>query len=283
MKVTKLLLSSIWLLIICAVLVGCNISSSTSSSQAIALTDSPTSPPTPSPTPLTITSSVEIIGEEEMVYDMSKDHCPGGGAPDLPIRGFRNAEGQVQFNLSGPTNFRMIGKDIDSVQIDCNPTIPSDLDPDPAQFNFVEWMGSVYTLDGKTVYALIHNEYHGEEGSDWHAVRDFSSTQGEHNWYYQSWNGSTYRDMVYNANNDRWLGPKHWCEIGLGWFSPNQGCDATRTWVSPVSATVTISGTVSDIYNGGNNNTNLGLCKLNPITFELVSVGTPKTCSFNLS
>jgi hypothetical protein len=184
---------------------------------------------------------------------MSKDHCPGGGAPDLPIRVFRNAEGQVQFNLSGPTNFRMIGKGLDSVQIDCNPTIPSDLDPDPAKYNFVEWMGAVYTLDGNTVYALIHNEYHGEEGSDWHGMRDFSATQGDHDWYYQSWNGSTYRDMVYNANNDRWLGPTYWCEIGLGWASPNQGCDATRTWVSPVSATVTISGSVSDSDPGGGN------------------------------
>ncbi len=280
MNGNKFLLVSIWLVIVCVSLFGCNISAGMTSSE----TNLPTnSPPTPSPTPLTITSSVEIIGEEEMVYDMSKDQCPDGGAPDLPIRVFRDADGQVQFHLSSPTNFRMIGKDLDSVKVDCNPIMPSDLDPDPAHYNFLEWMGAVYTLDGNTVYALIHNEYHGDEGSAWQGMRDFSATQGDHDWYYQSWNGSAYRDMTFDARNDRWQGPKQWCQIGSGWVSTNLGCDATRTWVSPVSATVTISGSVADSDPGGGDGVIVTILKGDEeLWSQTIENGYPGDYSYNI-
>jgi hypothetical protein len=37
----------------------------------------------------------------------------------------------------------------------------SGLDADPARFNDREWLASLYTLDGRTVYSLVHNEYQG--------------------------------------------------------------------------------------------------------------------------
>jgi hypothetical protein len=39
----------------------------------------------------------------------------------------------------------------------------SDRDPDPAAFNDGEWIGATYTEDGKTIYAVVHNEYQGGE------------------------------------------------------------------------------------------------------------------------
>jgi len=39
--------------------------------------------------------------------------------------------------------------------------MPSHRDPDPAQFNDSEWIGATYTEDGATIYAIVHNEYHG--------------------------------------------------------------------------------------------------------------------------
>jgi hypothetical protein len=116
MKLIKLQYACVWLILFSVFFAACNVSAdptelpSTITAIQIPPTSSPTSLPKPSPTLLVNTSSVEIIGEEEMIYDMSKDHCPDGGAPDLPIRAFRNSEGMVQFNLSSPTNFRMIGE-----------------------------------------------------------------------------------------------------------------------------------------------------------------------------
>jgi hypothetical protein len=279
----KLIHGCIWSAIIIMVVAACNLSPvpTVSSSPTSQPTSYPT--PSPSPTPLFITSSVEIMGEEEMVYDMSKDHCPDGGVPDLPIRAFRNSEGLVQFNLSGPTNFRMIGETLDSVQVDCTPTLTSNFDPDPAHFSFSEWMGATYTLDGETVYALIHNEYHGDQGSTWYAFRDFSANQGEKDWYYQSWNGSTYRDMVFDARSDRWKGPEYWCEIGSGWASPNRGCDATRTWVSPVTTTVTISGSVSDSDPGGGNGVIVTVLKGDEeLWSKIIDNADPREYSYNI-
>ncbi len=211
----------------------------------------PTRTLTPIPSPTPFKPSVKVIGTEEMVYDWGRDHCANGGMADLPVRAFRDADGLIQLNLSFTTNFRMIGKDFDSLRTDCQVTIASDLDPDPAHFNYSEWMGSTYTLDGKAVYALIHNEWYGDEASRWFARRDFGPSQGGGDWYYRSWNGSHYGDMRFDDRNNRWQGSDPLCQIGPGWAHPDRGCQPDRTWVSPVDATVTISGIAGDLDPGG--------------------------------
>ena len=45
----------------------------------------------------------------------------------------------------------------------CSVILGSDLNPDPAAFDDHEWIAAPYTLDGKTVYALVHDEYHAWE------------------------------------------------------------------------------------------------------------------------
>ena len=39
----------------------------------------------------------------------------------------------------------------------------SDLDGDPARFDDREWIAAPYTTDGRTVYALVHDEYQGDK------------------------------------------------------------------------------------------------------------------------
>jgi len=41
----------------------------------------------------------------------------------------------------------------------------SDLDGDPARFDDREWITAPYTTDGRTVHALVHNEYQGDKHS----------------------------------------------------------------------------------------------------------------------
>ena len=116
---------------------------------------------------------VKILGPEEIVFDSTISRCDGEDIPDLPARAFRDADGKVQliathliFQEGKPTyttGRRMVGDTLDSVKHDCNIIINSDKDPDPSKFNDREWLASPYTLDGKTIYALVHNEYHGFE------------------------------------------------------------------------------------------------------------------------
>lgn len=114
------------------------------------------------PTVSDASSSVLVImGQEEMVFDWSEDACEPSNIPDAPARAFRDSAGRVQLILSHYVNYRMIGPDFDHLTIDCNPIMVSDSDPDPAKFNDREWIHALYTDDGNTVYALIHNEHQG--------------------------------------------------------------------------------------------------------------------------
>ncbi len=247
------------LLLIC--LSGCNYPPGASSpAPALGATSPPSNTPitsiptsTRGPTSVPIRPSVRIVGEEEIVFDWTTDRCADDMLPDLPVRAFRDAQGSIQLNLSFTRNFRLIGPNFDSLKPDCQVTLASDVDPDPSHYNFKEWMGSTYTLDGQTVYALIHNEWYGKEGARWDPVRDFSDEQGFREWYYQGWAASQYTDMRYDAANNRWQGGRPLCQIGRTWVHPDLGCEVARTWVSPIDATVTISGAVSDADPGGGN------------------------------
>jgi hypothetical protein len=57
----------------------------------------------------------------------------------------------------------MIGADLDSVTRDCAVVMSSRRDPRPAAFEDRTWLAAPYTFDGTTVYALVHNEYQGNE------------------------------------------------------------------------------------------------------------------------
>jgi len=108
---------------------------------------------------------VTIIGSEETVFDHSVDACETESIPDTPTRVFRDADENIQLQIGHNTTYRMVGPDFDNLSMDCDngPVFTSHHDPDPANFNDNEWIGSVYTEDGATVYAVIHNEYHAAE------------------------------------------------------------------------------------------------------------------------
>lgn len=112
--------------------------------------------------------SVDILGPEEIVFDWTTDKCEQIDIPDTPARFFRDADGNIQVIASHYTNYRFIGPDFNSLSRDCaNAAImTSHEDGDPSHFNDHEWLISTYTLDGKTIYAIIHNEFHGHEHTD---------------------------------------------------------------------------------------------------------------------
>jgi hypothetical protein len=110
----------------------------------------------------TLGEGVAAIGPEEIVFDWSTMACEPGDIPDNAVSAFRDASGRVQLHGSHFENRRMgIGPDLNNVRHECDVVLRSNTNPDPAAFDDKQWISSTYTLDGETIYALLHNEYQG--------------------------------------------------------------------------------------------------------------------------
>jgi hypothetical protein len=104
---------------------------------------------------------VEVAGKPETVFDWSDEACETMNYPDLPARAFRDFEGRTQLLLSHFENFRLVGPSLDDLEVDCAPVMSSRRDAAPRSFADREWIASLFTADGKTVWALVHDEYQG--------------------------------------------------------------------------------------------------------------------------
>jgi hypothetical protein len=106
-------------------------------------------------------SQVRVAGKPQVVFDWSEEACLSGTYPDLPARAFRDYRGRVQLLLSHYVNYRLIGPSLDRLRVDCDPVLASAEDPRPAAFADREWIASLFTRDGRTIWALVHDEYQG--------------------------------------------------------------------------------------------------------------------------
>jgi hypothetical protein len=107
------------------------------------------------------TEQVRVTGTREVVFDWSQEACETMGYPDLPARAFRDFRGRTQLLLSHFDNFRMIGPSLDQLSLDCNPVMLSSKSASVRRFEDREWIASLFTRDGKTIWALVHDEYQG--------------------------------------------------------------------------------------------------------------------------
>jgi len=113
-------------------------------------------PTTPAPRPI----SVNVVGSPITVFNWKTERCEANDIPDLPARAFRDASGAVQLISTHYVNRRFFGPDLDHLSHPCDVILRSDFDADPSSFNDHEWLAAPYTPDGRTVYALVHDEYH---------------------------------------------------------------------------------------------------------------------------
>lgn len=105
--------------------------------------------------------SVRIAGPPQTVFDWSNSACEPMNYPDLPARAFRDYEGRVQLLISHFDNFRLVGPSLERLSVDCEPVMLSRESPSPRRFQDREWIASVFTRNGKDVWALVHDEYQG--------------------------------------------------------------------------------------------------------------------------
>ena len=101
------------------------------------------------------------LGQEEIVYDWSQDQCEQMDLMDVDAHAIRNYKNEIVLaSGNAPKNYFMFGQDFDHLKRNCKPVLVSGDKWAADSFDHQEWVASVYTEDGKTIYALIHDEYH---------------------------------------------------------------------------------------------------------------------------
>jgi hypothetical protein len=106
---------------------------------------------------------VELSGAQQTVFDWSKQKCDDRDIPDSPARAFRSADGQVHLFATTNTNRALVGPGLNQVRQDCRVVMRSTFGGRPQLFADEEWISATYTQDGRTVFALLHVEFHGQQ------------------------------------------------------------------------------------------------------------------------
>jgi hypothetical protein len=105
--------------------------------------------------------SLTIAGEVLTVFSKARNACDAVDIPDAPARAIRTASGTVQLYAAHLYNRRLTGPDLLHVSNDCRIVFQGNERDDPAAFDDRAWITSLYTPDGKTIFAAIHNEFQG--------------------------------------------------------------------------------------------------------------------------
>jgi hypothetical protein len=105
--------------------------------------------------------AVRIAGGWRMVFDWARQACTPAEGPDLPARAFRDYRGRVQLLLSHYVDFRLLGPSLARLHRDCRPVLRSPQSPSPSLFEDREWIASLFTSDGREIWALVDEEYQG--------------------------------------------------------------------------------------------------------------------------
>jgi hypothetical protein len=110
-----------------------------------------------------LTLEIPAGSEPEIVFDHERDACAPSDVPDVPARAFRAADGSVRLIASHWTNRGMSGPSLNQLRHSCDVLFTAAGNDDPAAHDDRGWIVSTYTLDGITIHALVHNEFHGHK------------------------------------------------------------------------------------------------------------------------
>lgn len=102
------------------------------------------------------------VSSDTTVYDYLSLRCDTSDHPDMPPRAWVD---QSYTTVLAANNFRHrvnTGPHISSLTHHCNVGYTSEMDADPAQHSYLDWVISPYILpNSNTVVALVHSEYRG--------------------------------------------------------------------------------------------------------------------------
>lgn len=102
-----------------------------------------------------------VAGDLTTAFSKSRDACDPVDIPDAPARAIRTVSGTVQLYATHFHNRRLVGPNLLNVSNDCRVVFQGNERDDPAAFDDRAWIASLYTPDGRTIFAAVHNEFQG--------------------------------------------------------------------------------------------------------------------------
>ncbi len=100
------------------------------------------------------------LGPEETVFDYQVDRCAELDLPDVYAHAVRTPDGIVLASGNAPDNHFLFGPCFNTLERSCIPVFQSGDQWPVETFDHQEWITSLYSEDGVTIHALVHNEYH---------------------------------------------------------------------------------------------------------------------------
>lgn len=104
---------------------------------------------------------LEVTGPPVPAVPGARPGCDALDIPDAPARAVRLATGEVQLYAPHFVNRVDAGADLLHLGHRCAVVMKGADDDDPAAFNDRAWIASPWTPDGRTIWAVVHNEFHG--------------------------------------------------------------------------------------------------------------------------
>jgi hypothetical protein len=98
-------------------------------------------------------------GEARVLYDPAKQGCEPNDIPDAPLRGIRDAAGDIVLFGLHYENRALRGRDFERFIVDCPVIFRGSGNPEPSAHDDRSWIAAVWTTDGRRVDALVHHEY----------------------------------------------------------------------------------------------------------------------------
>jgi hypothetical protein len=87
--------------------------------------------------------------------------CDGSDVSDAPARAIRLVDGTVQLYATDQVNRVNTGPDLLHLEHRCAVVYRGSGKDDPADYDDRSWIASPWTPDGRTIWAVVHNEFHG--------------------------------------------------------------------------------------------------------------------------
>lgn len=104
---------------------------------------------------------LQVSGAPVSVFPGGWPACDANDIPDAPARAIRLADGTVELFASDQTNRINTGPDLLHQSHQCGVVYRGGWNDDPARFDDRTWIATPWTDDGKTIWAILHNEFHG--------------------------------------------------------------------------------------------------------------------------
>ncbi len=107
-------------------------------------------------------AGVAVTGAPSIIFDTARDGCSPDDMPDISPRAYRDASGAMVMFALHDSNHPLRGPDIAHLKVDCHAALASPGDADPARYDDRNFVTATWTDDGRSVSALVHEEYHAD-------------------------------------------------------------------------------------------------------------------------